>query len=227
MEYAYEMEAGMAAAELFSMGMYGVVYLLQIALGIAMYVLQAWGLYTIATRRQLKNPWLAWLPVGNMWILGSIADQYQYVVQGKVRSRRKVLLGLTIALDVLAVILIVAMTGMLVNMIINIPEMEYMPESEALALVLKPLLTSLGIMLVFGVVAVVAAVFQYIALYDLYRSCEPKNGVLYLVLSIFIANLLPVFVFLCRSKDEGMPPRKDDPLPQLPAEDPPAQGPEF
>ena len=51
-------------------------------IGIATYVLSALGLYTIAKRRGLNHPWLAWIPVASAWIVGSLSDQYRYVVNG-------------------------------------------------------------------------------------------------------------------------------------------------
>ena len=51
-------------------------------MGIAAYVLTALALYTIAKRRGLNHPWLAWIPVASAWILGSLSDQYRYVVRG-------------------------------------------------------------------------------------------------------------------------------------------------
>ena len=73
-------------------------YVIIMAVSVAVYVFQSLGMYTIAKRRGIRNPWLSWIPVGNMWILGSISDQYQYVVKGRVRKRRKLLLGLMIAI---------------------------------------------------------------------------------------------------------------------------------
>ena len=57
-----------------------VVYLLLLVASVTMYVLQSLGAYTVAKRRGIHHPWLAWLPIGNVWIWGSISDQYQYVV---------------------------------------------------------------------------------------------------------------------------------------------------
>ena len=48
------------------------------------YVFQSLSLYAIARRRGIAHPGLAWVPVAYSWILGSISDQYQYVV--RVRS---------------------------------------------------------------------------------------------------------------------------------------------
>ena len=183
------------------LGFFLVFYLLMIAFGIVSYVLQSVGMYTIAKRRGIHNPWLAWVPVGNMWILGSISDQYQYVAKGRVRNRRKVLMGLTVAMLLLSVITCVsAFVG-------AFTEAAGMDTGEVL------FGASLGVVLVtylvIAVISIVAVVIQYMALYDLYVSCEPSNGVLYLVLSIFVSVAMPFFVFACRKKDLGMPPRKE------------------
>ena len=44
-------------------------------LGIASYVLSAAAIYVISRRRGLHKPWLAWIPVVNVWLLGSQSDQ--------------------------------------------------------------------------------------------------------------------------------------------------------
>lgn len=55
-------------------------------------------------------------------------------------------------------------------------------------------------------VGVVWSVFMYIALYDIYRSCDPDKALLYLLLSIFTLGLAqPVCLLLCWKKDLGMP----------------------
>ena len=46
------------------------------------------------------------------------------------------------------------------------------------------------------------------AIYDVYRSLDPKNSVMYLVLSIVFPVTEPCFLFFNRNKDAGMPPRR-------------------
>ena len=75
---------------------YVVMLFVSVALAITQYVLSSLGMYQIAKRRGIPNPWLAWLPVGQAWILGSISDHYQYVAKGKQRNYRKILMGLEI-----------------------------------------------------------------------------------------------------------------------------------
>lgn len=177
-----------------------VFYLLLLTFGVMTYVLQSLSYYTIAKRRGIRNPWLAWLPVGNMWILGSISDQYQYVVKGRVRNKRKALLGLMAAM---CLALTVIWIGAFVSIL-----------SEAAAMDAGEVLlgATVGVMLIVYlillVISVIAVVLQYMALNDLYASCEPSNSVLYLVLSIFVRVTLPFFVFACRKKDIGMPARR-------------------
>lgn len=178
------------------------------ALGIAAYVLMSLGLYTIAQRRGIKNPWMAWVPVLNLWILGSIADQYRYVVKGEVRSRRKVLIVLAILQAVAVIALFVMLISMMVNIMMRLPELERMTDDQTLKFVLSSVLPMVGALLVMLVVSIVTAVFEYIAYYDLFASCDPENKVLFLVLGILFSVTLPFFVFACRKKDRGMPPRR-------------------
>ena len=76
-------------------------------LGIAAYILRSIGLYSIAKRRGIANPWLAWIPVAWVWVLGSISDQFRYVTKAQVKSKRKVLLITSIIYTVLALVMIV------------------------------------------------------------------------------------------------------------------------
>ncbi len=188
-----------------------VFYLLMMAACVAFYILQSLGLYTVAKRRGIQNPWLAWLPIGNMWIMGSISDQYQYVAKGRVRNRRKILMVLTAALLVLMFFMYAGIFAMALG-----------AAGEADALAGIGVAVTLIMALALFVVAIVAAVYEYIVIYDLYRSCEPDNAVLYLVLSIFFSIAMPVFFFVCRKKDGGMPPRKEAsqeiPLVEAPAD---------
>ena len=85
-------------------------------LGIATYVLSSLALYTLATRRGINKAWLSWVPVLNVWIIGSLSDQYRYVVKGQYKSKRKTLLILNLINAVLALILLIVAMGMTVEL---------------------------------------------------------------------------------------------------------------
>ena len=183
-------------------------------LGIASYVLTALALYSLAQRRGIKNAWLSWIPVINCWIIGSLSDQYRYVVKGEVKNKRKTLLTLNIVNAVLSIVMVI---GAVVAAVVGIQS----------AMGSRHGMVS-GIMgMVFGILAmclpslcisIAAMVVRFMALHDIYTSCQPQNSVLYLVLSIIFRITEPFFLFLCRDKDEGMPPRKQEPVYMPPQE---------
>lgn len=196
-------------------------------LWILVYVLQALALFTIAKRRGIKNPGLAWVPLVNVWILGSISDQYRYVVKGEVKNKRKALLGMEIASAVMAFAVCIAAIVLVVQVVLEFPHFDSFPVTWFLQNHIGTLLLILMLGLALAVLSIVYAVFFWMAMYDLFRSCEPENTTLYMVLSLVGSLVVPgayaVFLILCREKDLGMPPRK--PEPEIPAQPEPIREP--
>ena len=169
------------------LGVLGVV----LVFSLIFWIISALSLQSIARRRGIRKAWLAWVPVGNEWILGSIADQYQHLIQGKITARRKLLLGLTFGSFVMGVVN--SLSGVLTDMMAH-------TEQE---LMLWGILTLLFSVLALGV-NIAALVFYHMSNYDLYRSCNPKNAVTFLVLGIIFPVAQPFFYLSCRKKDLGM-----------------------
>ena len=153
--------------------------------GIAIYVFTALSLYTVAKRRGIAAPWLAWVPAARLWVLGSLSDQYRYLTQGQIRHKRISLLVWTGASWVLT-------GGIVVGTIAAIA-------GASVGAILTVLCLAL---------AVACAAIVYVVLY-VYASCDPQNAAVYLVLSVFFRFLVPVFLFLSRNLEKGMPPRKE------------------
>ena len=201
--------------------------------GIAAYVLTALALYTVAQRRGLKNPWLAWIPVADDWLLGSISDQYRYLVRGENRSKRKILLILRILSMVLAVVMLCMAIGMTAGIVTS--AIRGVSEEELIGQIMGPILGLLGVYVPTIGITIAYIIIRYMALYDIYRSLDPKNSVLFLVLSILINVTEPFFLFFSRNRDDGMPPRKQQPVyrepvyQQIPEASPTREemGPEF
>lgn len=137
-------------------------------IGIATYVLSALGLYTIAKRRGLNHPWLAWIPVASAWIVGSLSDQYRYVVNGENKSKRKVLLTLNIITTVLSLVMIACGIGMVAQALIGAAG--GIDEEAMVQAVIGPLVGVLGLCLPLVGVAIAYAVVYYMALYDIFKS---------------------------------------------------------
>ncbi len=185
-----------------------VTYVMAVAVSIGQYVLQSLGTYTIAKRRGIRRPWLSWLPIGIDWMWGCLADQYQYVARGRIKNRRKVLLALSILVVVMALAILGLYVSILVKIASNAEMIQVMSTQQITQLFMGEFLGVFAIAGILYVLSVVSVIFRYIALHNIYVSCVPDNAVLYLVLSIVFPFLMPVFVFVCRKKDVGMPPRK-------------------
>lgn len=174
-------------------------------IGVASYVLMALALQTIAQRRGLNKPWLAWIPVVNVWLLGSLSDQYSYVVKSENKSKRKWLLILkivTAALSTAVVVLVIVVAAGAIHFL------GYgASEQELMSHIMGPVLAVAGISLVMSGVSIAYAVIRYMALYDLFKSMDPNNCVVFLVLSILF-HIEAFFLFFTRNKDGGMPPRR-------------------
>lgn len=179
--------------------------IVMVVLGVILFVclvfalLRSLALYSIAKRRGIRHAWLAWLPVGKDWILGSLSDQYQHLALGQIKSRRKVLLVLNLAFFVVGA----------VGFALAVAQwMAILTEEPSNVLVLAELIPDL----LTAAISVTALVFYHICNYDLYRSCDPKNAVVYLVVGIVLPITEPFFYLANRRKDDGMP----QPQPEMP-----------
>lgn len=186
---------------------FGIAILFATMIWLVVWILRSLAVYQIAKRRGLANAWLSWLPVGQDWIVGSISDQYQYLVGGKVCHKRKLLLGFSAASFVFSVITIIMTIGFFSGLGVNsyiygYGDFDYYYAMQSVGMTLM--------LMFFAVVAIVTFIFRCICKYDLYRSCEPKNAVAYLVLGILFGILDPIFLMICRNKEQGMPPRKPE-----------------
>lgn len=166
------------------------------------YILIGKSLSAIAQRRGIEKPWLAWVPIANDWLLGCISDQYRYFTFGEETNRRgkllcrSILVGCTVALEILMTTSLIIFAAF--------------SASDAIAFILIMLM----ILTVYGMIAaiVVHQVLFHKCLFDLYRSCDPSKSLVFLLVG-FTSYPIPFFVYLCRNKDLGMPPRQQ--LPEI------------
>lgn len=162
-------------------------------LSLVTYIFSSLGFYTLAKRRGIRAPGLAWLPIGGVqWILGSLADQYADLTGGKLRCSRHILLWGELVLTAAAIPLLVFAIQLLTATLAGQD-------------VTMQLMQLNGVQTLLNLASIALIVMAYIALYKIYKSCDPKHAVLFLVLSIIFNITLPFFVFACRNKDLGMP----------------------
>lgn len=71
--------------------LFAVLFIKLMLLPLAAYLLRGYAIYKVAQRRQMKRAWLAFIPVANDYMLGTISDEYQAVAHGK-NTKNKIIL---------------------------------------------------------------------------------------------------------------------------------------
>lgn len=168
---------------------------------LAIYILTAYSLYAIAKRRGLTNPFLAWIPVAQLWTLGAISDDYHLKKDGVKKSKRKIL----IVLEIVNVVLCIVMMVLLAIFVVSAMDAGLSSDLEEFSGVIGSMLGMMLALLAVSGVSIAVAVVRYMALYDIYCSCDPGNAVLFLLLNIFIGITQPILLLVSHKKDDGMP----------------------
>lgn len=90
----------------------GLLLNLNLFLNLIPCILSALALFAVAWSWGIRRPWLALIPVADLWMLGSLSDSYQKRVRGKEKQMRMHLTRLgTAALG--SVLLVAAVTWLL------------------------------------------------------------------------------------------------------------------
>ncbi len=178
-------------------------------ISITMYLFEAFGLYRMGQRLGFKNPWLAFVPVANVYALGKVAEQY-VKNDGKPSAKfSKILLTLNIiilAIAVLFVVLAVVSAVMFTTATTaNIVEGSVDESMMGGIAIIIPLL--LGYLALIGI-AIAQSVVYYIALWRIFAIYDNNNATVFLVLSIFISFLYPIFLFVLRNKEPKLTPQE-------------------
>ena len=177
--------------------------------GIALYVFRSWGLFTMARRRGIQKAWLAWIPMLHLWVLGSLSDQYRYVVRHQYRNKRKWMLGLSVAGLVLGLVFSCLYAAGMVSTLMGLPKIQNYQDLLYMLRYQPVLVAATGVSAVAAGVRLLMMLLQWTSLHDIYASSRPEKKGRFTLLSILLPVTAPVFLFICRDDDKGMPPRKN------------------
>ncbi len=144
---------------------------------VTIFILQGFGLYSIAKRRNVGIPWLGFVPIASFWLVGVIADDYRQRAEGVYKNYAKTMLilfgsALGVALVSVAMLAFGAFIGV-------------------------------AIMSLVSVVSLVGMIYYYISLYYLYNSCRGVSSGGYIALSVIFPVTIPIFLFNMRHRDDG------------------------
>ncbi len=170
--------------------LYVLVMLSLLAFGVAAYVIQAIGLMRMLQKVGHPRPWLAWIPVADLYVTGELADMYD---NGKPQTNFKKLLLCDIII-VLALVLAVIFVALLcIPLGIFIYD-----ESLLLAIILCLIFPPYIAMFVFMIKFTINYI---IAVWKVFRIFSPSLSLPFLLLIIFVGNALQPFFFLYSSKN--------------------------
>ena len=121
-----------------------------------MYILASLGLYKLASNQGIQNPWLAWIPVANMYILGKIIKTLKIDT-----------------FEVPSIELILPIGSLVVGILNSVPVLGW-------------------------ILRLAYLVLCCFALHKLYKMYRPDQAVLWLILSIVLPFMGPIFLFIIR-----------------------------
>lgn len=179
-------------------------------IGIAIYLLESISVYKMAKSAEIKNPWLAFIPVANDWVFGTLAEKYKKK-NGTKSARFGIILPVlegivlieTIALTIFTVISIKEITGYALDAVNTSTEM--VPEQ------FMSLIPVIILYFALMAVAIAYAVVFFIALWRVYYSFDKSNATLYIVLSIIFTISVPIILFIIRNRKPEFDPHNNMP----------------
>lgn len=179
-------------------------------IGIAIYLLESISVYKMAKSAEIKNPWLAFIPVANDWVFGTLAEKYKKK-NGTKSARFGIILPVlegivlieTIALTIFTVISVKEITGYALDAVNTSTEM--VPEQ------FMSLIPVIILYFALMAVAIAYAVVFFIALWRVYYSFDKSNATLYIVLSIIFTISVPIILFIIRNRKPEFDPHNNVP----------------
>ena len=184
-------------------GLVIIFYLFLLCYLVLNYVFRSLSYYTVAKRRGIHNPGLAWVPYVWVWTLGSLCDQYDST-HGFKRKWRVILLTLSI---ISAACILISYIVLIVNAVSAALSYGYRYYDEYE--MARQLIGSLGggvvLLLVGAVAAGVGSICNVVCMFKVFESCRPNDAVKYLLLSILVPFAEAICLMCCRNYDLGMP----------------------
>jgi len=167
------------------------IYVGIIGVCVADYIMSSLGLYRLASRRGISKPWLAWIPVVNIWTVGAVVDEYDGK-QGFNRKWRVALLTLTVIVVGGIVLGYSAMFGFAFSQMDN--------TSLNMEAFLGVFIPSYIIILGAAFCAMALIACQSVCLYKIYESTVPEKALKYLLLSMLVPLAEAICLLRCSEK---------------------------
>lgn len=185
-------------------------FTISLLIGLALYLLESIGVYKMAKSAEIKNPWLAFIPVANDWVFGTLAEKYK-----KKNGTKSARFG--IILPVLEGIVLIESIALTIFTVISVKEiMGYALDAVNTSTEMVPeqfmsLIPVIILYFALMAVAIAYAVVFFIALWRVYYSFDKSNATLYIVLSIIFTISVPIILFIIRNRKPEFDPHNNTP----------------
>lgn len=168
-------------------GFMAVVYIFALLIGLFAYIMEGLALHRMGKVCGAPYPWLAWIPYANLYALGYVADK-DAEVSGRPATHYRITLPI---LSAVLSVLSFGLMGVSVTAVFSSMDGEISYGSAMLIMLM---------LLALMVVAVVQLVFEFIALWHIYRLFSPDNAVAFILLSILVSASMPILLFVASRK---------------------------
>ena len=158
-------------------------------LSLVNYILTSIGLYTIAKRRGISNPFLAWIPIISCWTVGGIAEEYD--------QKRSIKRNWKLAILTPKMIVALSIVSMIASCITLAMQNVFSASDILLSSGIIFFYISYTILVMSGVVA---SIVSYVCYFKIFESTKTEKALLYLILSMLIPMAMGICLFSCRNK---------------------------
>lgn len=173
-----------------------VIYLLALGLVLANYIMTSLALYKIADRRNIPNPWMAWLPFTSDWLIGNIVDDYDGR-NGIKRKWRVVLLTLSL---VAVGGFVISYVALIVGAIFTALQFANTAPDES---IISFMVIAYIFLVIVAMIGTALGFCRTVCIYKIYESTVPEKAVKYLLLYLLVP--LAGAICLLKCKDKGYP----------------------
>lgn len=171
-------------------------------IAVAMYLLQAFGLYGMAKGSGIGRPWRGFIPFANTFLFGKIAEKYRKK-DGKPSAKFG---GLLLAFEILTAVFAVVCLLFAINVFSVL--FAYLAYDNSDTAISRAMVSMIFSSLVLMGVSIAYAVIYYVALWRIFTAFDYNNATVYFVLSIFFSFLGPIFLFVLRNKQPVFDPKE-------------------
>ncbi len=163
------------------LGIIAVIFIMIFAIAIITYLISAYPIYKMAKKMGRANPWLAWIPIANTYMMFAIPEKPVDLFNGKIHfeDRSKAfLLWLAITYGGSAIIGMASMVTVI------------------------PILGTIIYMVLYMAYIAVIYIVKYVMYKDIYDTFMPdQNNVVFGVLTVFIPIVGIVMLWIAASKE--------------------------